>query len=111
LHVSTQLGKIQEQIEQATGRMTYLKNHEAFSTITLALDPDQPTPTPTPSPTPIAWQPNITAERAVNFLSTSARFAGDILIWGMIVGIPIGAFAWVAIRLIRRARSARQPKT
>ena len=111
LHVSTELGKIQEQIEQVTGRTTYLKNHDEFSTITLALDPEQPLPTPTPSPTPTAWQPNVTAERAVNFLGTSARFAGDILIWGMIVLIPIGAMVWVAIRLIRRVRAAKQPRT
>jgi hypothetical protein len=100
LHVSIELGRIEEQIEQVVGRQQYLENRVAFSTITVNLDPERPAVTPTP----VMWQPNVTAERAVDFLGASARLTGDVLIWGVIVGVPFALIVFGASRLIRRAR-------
>jgi hypothetical protein len=105
LHVSTELGNLQQQIEQLTGRMNYLQNRVAYSTITIALSPDRP------ALTTIVWQPGSTADRAINFLGGAGRFAGDAVIWGIIVGVPFAAIAFVVVRLVRRARHTQPTRT
>lgn len=100
LNVSAEMGRVGEQIEQVVGRMQYLDDRVALSTIAISLEPDRPTPTPTP----VAWQPGTTAEHALNFLGMSVRFAGDVLIWAAIVGIPFAGVVWGYRRLRRRLR-------
>ena len=63
LRVNQELANIEAQIEQIKGRMNYLTDRSAFSTITINLEPEfpilTPTPTSTPRPTatPIPWKP------------------------------------------------------
>jgi hypothetical protein len=102
LKVNTELGRLQEQIEQITGRMEYLKNRVAYSTIVVALNPVVPPP-------PVAmWLPGATVERAVGFLGTLARFAADVLIWIVVVIVPLGLLLWIIMRTLRRTRSQKK---
>ena len=112
LRVNQELSKITEQIEEIKGRMNYLKDRAAYSTITVHLEPQvptptpSPTPTPTPTPTPDVWLPGKTFESAANVLGGILRSAADVLIWiGVILGpflIPAIVIIWLALRLRRR---------
>ncbi len=102
LKVNTELGSLQEQIEQITGRMKYLENRVAYSTINVTLNP---VVTPPPAE---AWLPGATVERAVGFLGTAARFLVDVLIWIVVIGLPLGALIWIITRVLRRTRSQKQ---
>jgi len=106
LKVNTELGRLQEQIEQVTGRMAYLENRAAYSTINVTLSPVV-TPTPTPTPAP-GWLPGATVERAVGFWGTAARFSVDVLIWLVVVGLPLGLLIWFVTRALRRARAQKK---
>ncbi len=93
LRVNEQLSAIEEQIEQVKGRMNYLFDRSAYSTITVQLDPDlpQPTPapTPTPTPTPMPWSPTQTVREAGNTLGSILRVLTAIAIWLVIVVLPL----------------------
>ncbi|HPD42084.1 MAG TPA: DUF4349 domain-containing protein, partial [Anaerolineae bacterium] len=57
LRVNEQLAAVEAQIEQVKGRMVYLRERSAYSTITVQLDPELPSaPEVTPVPTP-TWSP------------------------------------------------------
>jgi hypothetical protein len=100
LQVNAKLAEITAEIEQVKGRMTYLKDRAAYSTLTVNLQPQRPTPTPsltptatpiptvTPTPTANVWRPDRTFKEASQTLSDMLRTAGDILIWVVVVGIP-----------------------
>src|SRR3989304_1637312 len=70
LKVNDQLSKVEEEIETVQGRMNYLSDRAAFSTITVNLEPElpeltpTPTPTTTPTPTPAPWRPSETFQDA-----------------------------------------------
>jgi hypothetical protein len=120
LQVSKQLAEIEAEIEQVKGRMAYLKDRAAFSTITLQISPQIPTPTPMPSPTPTATPtPTPTPEpwsagRTFNNATTVTSSAGqtlfqvtvDLLIWIVVVilpfVLPVTVLLWFAIWLLRR---------
>jgi hypothetical protein len=100
LKVNAQLNEVEGEIEQVQGRMNYLFDRAAYSTITLTLSPDLPlTPTPTPTPTPTAtptptptpaWNPGGTAQKAGTTLQLLSQNLADLLIW---IVILIGPFA------------------
>ena len=52
LRVNQELANIEAQIEQIKGRMNYLTDRSAYSTITINLEPEFPVLTPTPTSTP-----------------------------------------------------------
>ena len=99
LQVNQQLSDVEGQIEQVKGRMQFLKDRSAFSTIALTLNPLIPTPTPRPTPTPIAWQPGKTIEAAGDTLGSVLRGLADAAIWFGIVLVPF-AIPVVAIILL-----------
>lgn len=98
LKVNAELGRLQEQVEQITGRMEYLENRVAYSTINVALNP---VALPPPAE---AWLPGVTVERAAGFLGTAARFMADVLIWIVVVGVPLAVLVWIITRVLRRTR-------
>jgi hypothetical protein len=63
LRINQELANIESQIEQIKGRMNYLNDRSAYSTITVNFEPEfpilTPTPpsTPRPTATPIPWNP------------------------------------------------------
>ncbi len=122
LRINQQLSDIEGQIEQIKGRMNYLSNRAAFSTITVNFEPELPiltptstptiTPTTTPRPTstPIPWMPGETFTKAKQ--STTSAFQGlvNFLIW-LFVGIlpillvvilPIALVGWILWKLFGR---------
>ncbi|MGH2591881.1 MAG: DUF4349 domain-containing protein [Anaerolineae bacterium] len=88
LQVNARLTEVENEIEQIKGRMNYLKDRAAFSTIVVNLEPQRPTPTPTPTATPVAWMPEKTFNEAAGTLSTILRSIGDLVIWFGVVIAP-----------------------
>lgn len=121
LQVNKQLSEIQRQIEEIKGRMNYLKDRAAFSTITINLDPQRPTPTPTPTltptptptltPTPTPWNPGETFTEASGVLVTIVKFLVDALIWLSVLFLPFIAPLIVLAWLVNRWRKRRKGKT
>jgi hypothetical protein len=113
LRVNAQLAEIEAEIEQVKGRMAFLKDRAAFSTITLQITPkvpESPTPTPTPTPTPEPWSAGRTFNNATTVTSSAARtifqVTVDLAIWGVVVILPfilpIVALVWLGVWLVRR---------
>ena len=108
LQVNIKLSEVESEIEQIKGRMQYLKDRSAFSTIVLNLQPD------VPEPTPEAWQPGKTVESAVNSAGSLLRGLIDAVIWFGIVLLPfaIPVLAIIAIVVYfrrRRGKKAAKP--
>jgi len=113
LEVNRELAAIEGQIEQVQGRMNYLFDRAAYSTITVQINPElpsvAPTPTPTPTPTPgPPWRPSQTVQQAGSTLGSVVRALAEIAVWFVIVGLPLLAppalIAWAIGRWIKRKR-------
>ena len=106
LRVNDQLKIVEEEIAVIQGRLNYLSDRSAFSTIDLSLQPLLPTPTPSPIPTAASWQPGDTAQLAVVNLQESAQQTADFSIYYAIVCGPwlllLGFVFWIGLRLRRR---------
>lgn len=116
LKVSNQLAAIEAEIEQVKGRMAYLKDRAAFSTITLQFSPQvvvptpTPSPTPSPTPTPVVWSASNTLDKATTVTSHTAQAlfqtGVDLLIWFVVVilpfTLPFVVVFWIGLRLARR---------
>jgi hypothetical protein len=106
LRVNDQLKQVEEEIAIIQGRLNYLSDRAAFSTIDLSLQPLLPTPTPSPIPTAESWQPGNTAQVAVVSLQESAQQTADFSIYyGIVCGpwlLLVGLSVWVFWRIRRR---------
>ncbi len=101
LRINQQLSDIESQIEQIKGRMNYISDRSAFSTITVNFEPDLPILTPTPTPTiaptntprPTAtlapWKPGETFGDAKNTVTVAYRGIFNFLIWLVVVILPV----------------------
>jgi hypothetical protein len=95
LRINQELSNIESQIEQIKGRMNYLNNRSAYSTITVNFEPEfpalTPTPTPTaaPTPTPVPWNPGQTFGEAKNTVTVLYQGIAEFLIWVAVVILPI----------------------
>jgi len=121
LKVNEQLSQVEAQIEEIQGRMNYLKDRSAYSTIDVKLNPQRPTPTPsptptpTPTPTPEAWRPGETVEGATNTLTSILKGLIELGIWIVIVLgpflIPLALIIWLIVWWQRRkGRQASPPE-
>ena len=114
IELNQELSRVEEEINVIEGRMNYLVNRAAFSTIALSLNPLIPTPTPSPTatPTPIptaeSWRPGDTAQIAVVQLQEGAQDTADFFIYNGIVCGPwlllFGLLGLVGWRIGRRLR-------
>ncbi|HEX2696674.1 MAG TPA: DUF4349 domain-containing protein [Anaerolineales bacterium] len=114
LRINQQLSDVEAQIEQIKGRMNYLSNRSAFSTLTVNIEPQLPeivatptlTPTPTPTPALAPWNPGDTTGDASRTLITVYRGIVDFLIWVLIVFVPIFAppvlLVWLVVWFLRK---------
>jgi hypothetical protein len=119
LRINQQLSDIENQIEQIKGRVNYLTDRSAFSTITVNFEPEFPiltaTPTVTPAPTftprptftSTPWKPGETFTDASRTVTNTYRGLIDFLIWIVVVVIPVLApfvfIFWLIWRfLVRR---------
>jgi hypothetical protein len=101
LKINQQLSDIEGQIEEIKGRMNYLSNRSAFSTITINFEPDLPILTPTSTPTitptltpwptttPVPWKPGETFADAKRTVTSTYQGIFDFLIWLVIVILPV----------------------
>ena len=105
LAVNAQLSDIEGQIEQAQGRIAYLKQGAALSTITVALYA-QPVVSVLPQP---GWVPSATARAALNNLIVFGQSLADIAIV-VAVWLPVWLpLLLVALLLRRRLRRSTPP--
>ena len=109
LRINAQLNEITAQIEEVKGKMNYLRDRAAYSTITVHLQPQMPAPplpTPTPTPMPDVWRPDRTFGRAAGVLGSILSVIGDMAIWVIVVLgpflVPAALILWAAIRASRR---------
>lgn len=112
LRINQQLSEIEAQIEQVKGKMNYLSDRSAFSTVTITIEPDLPpipptaTPTPAPTATPVPWDPGKTWVNSTKTLTSAYQGIIEFLIWLFVVFIPIIApfvlLIWLIWWVIRR---------
>lgn len=104
LEVHQQLTMIRGQIEQARGRMRYLSQVAAMSSISLDVLPDaiaQPVVEP-------GWHPVIIAREAIRALIGALQSAATVGIWLIVYIVPIfGILALVIAALWKLARRSR----
>ena len=130
LRINEELTVVEEEIEQVEGRMNYLFDRAAYSTITVQVKPELPpmvpTPTPTPAPTPTPtptptstptptpippWSPMDTVDQAGHTLGSILRVLTEIAIWLIIVVVPLVGppvlFVWAVQRWVKRRSGQR----
>lgn len=118
LSVNAELTRIEGQLGQLKGRLQYLQQRSAYSTIAISLQEPEPEPTITPTPTatptptpPDPWRPGDTAQAALGSMRLALRALGDLLIWVvlgalpvlLVLALPVALVVW-AIRGRRRPR-------
>ncbi len=105
LRINQELSAIEDQIEQVKGRMNYLSNRAAYSTITVQLDPELP-PVAVPTPAPSGWNPGRTFEKAGGLAIQAAQFLLDVAIY-LVVWLPFVVpilIVWVVYRIVSSKR-------
>lgn len=112
LEVHREMTNIRGQIEQIEGRLRYLANQSALSTITIQLTPDilyQPISV-------AGWEPQGVAREAVQALVAALQGLANIVIWLVIfllplliiLAIPVVVVIWFIRRWWRRRKSREQ---
>jgi hypothetical protein len=114
LIINDQLSRVEADIEQVQGRMNYLFDRAAYSTITIQIEPQileptpTPTPLPTPTPTPTPWSIQPTIDQAGSTLTGLLRGLAEMGVWiGMVilpVLLPPMLLVWVVWRVSLRKR-------
>lgn len=127
LQVNARLQEVEGQMNTIKGRLQYIAEKSAYSTIAIDLVEQAGTPTitptpsvtptptatltptATPSPTPLAaYDPSKPAREAYSVLRVLLRRLSSLVIWLGVVGLPLAALAgaawWLASRGLRWAR-------
>jgi hypothetical protein len=105
LAVYGELRQVQSEIERIKGRMQFLEQSSALSTINIELIPDA-----LARPISVAgWRPQGTLRRAFDALLRTLQFLADALIWAVVYILPVfllvfGLPLLVLIWLVRRRR-------
>ena len=112
LRINQELANIEAQIEQIKGRMNFISDRSAFSTITVNFEPEfpiltaTPTTTPRPTSTPIPWKPGDTFNDAKNTVTVAYQGIANFLIWLLVVILPIllppVLILWVLWKMLNR---------
>ncbi len=112
LRINQELSNIEGQIEQIKGKMNYLNDRSAYSTITINFEPEFPvlTPTPTmtpyPTATPVPWNPGQTFNDATDTITVLYQGIINMLIWVVVVVLPIllppALIVWGLWKLLNR---------
>ncbi|MCL4266300.1 MAG: DUF4349 domain-containing protein [Anaerolineae bacterium] len=108
LAVNQELSRLEGEIEVIKGRMQYLSQSAAFSTITISLTPDIAA-----RPVQVAgWRPQGVARDAIEALISALQGLATLVIWLMILVLPIalliGVPLWLFVRFVRRRRQQRK---
>jgi hypothetical protein len=109
LRINQELAQIEAQIEEVKGRMNYLSDRSAFSTITVTISPELPEIEPLPLPEPKPWTPGETLKDATETLVKAYQGILEFAIWMLVVVLPILAppvlVVWMILKLVRRKPS------
>lgn len=105
LAVNMELSRLEGEIEVIKGRMQYLSQSAAFSTISVHLTPDemsQPIEV-------VGWRPEGVAKDAIESLLGALQGLTNFLIWLVIYVLPllliVGVPIWLFVRFVRRQRN------
>lgn len=115
LRVNQQLSELERQIEEIQGRMNYLQDRSAFSTITVTISPELPEIEPAPQPD--EWSLGQVFDDAFETLTEAYRALASLFIWLLVVVVPVvGPFAlllWGLWKLAfgRKANKPVEPKS
>jgi hypothetical protein len=113
LRINQELAQIEAQIEEVKGRMNYLSDRSAFSTITVTISPELPEIEPAPVPEPKPWTPSETLKEATETLVKAYQGIAEFGIWVIVAVLPILAppvlILWVAFKLLRRKPAEQVP--
>lgn len=105
LEVNKQLTELDGQISQAKGRLQFLSQRAAFSTITVQLQ-QIAGPAPTPTAIPVKpWQASATVNAATSALQSVLQGVANVAIWLGIVVVPLlvpVVLLWLLARSLRR---------
>jgi hypothetical protein len=111
LRINQELAQIEAQIEEVKGRMNYLSDRSAFSTITVSISPELPEIEPLPLLEPKPWTPGETLKEATETLLKAYQGIVEFAIWMVVVVLPILAppvlIVWMIFKFLRR-KPARQ---
>jgi len=104
LAVNQELSRLEGEIAVIKGRMKYLSQSAAFSTITVHLTPDEAS-----RPVEVAgWRPEGVAKDALESLIGFLQFMVEATIWFVIFLLPVlivlGIPIWLVVRFIRKRR-------
>lgn len=107
LAVNAELSRLEEQIEVLKGRMQFLEQSAAYSTINVSLTPDELS-----RPLEVAgWRPQGIARDAIEALIGALQGLAGILIWLVIFLLPlfllIAIPLWLTVRYVVRRRRRR----
>ncbi|HEY5728822.1 MAG TPA: DUF4349 domain-containing protein [Anaerolineales bacterium] len=86
LRINQELSNLDAQIEQIKGRMNYLNDRSAFSTITINFEPEYPE---VPAPKQQGWSPGLVLKDAIKVLTTAYQGIAEFVIWFGVVVLPI----------------------
>lgn len=109
LAVNAELSRLEQEIERISGRMQYLRQSARFSQVSIQVTPDA-----LARPMTIGrWQPQGTAQTAIEALIKTLQWVADVLIFvvlylvpmGLVIGLPV----YFAIRFLAR-RQKREAK-
>ncbi len=105
LEVNRTLSQLEERIEVIQGRMNYLSQSAAYSTLTINITPDALSQ-------PLAlggWEPQGTARAAIESLVVALQGLANLAIWLLLFLLPLGLLVfiplWLLVRTIRRRRA------
>jgi hypothetical protein len=106
LRINQELAQIEAQIEEVKGRMNYLSDRSAFSTITVTISPELPEIEPAPAPEPKPWTPSKTLKEATETLVKAYQGIVEFAIWLVVAVLPILVppvlVVWMLFKLLRR---------
>lgn len=107
LNVYRELTRVRGEIEVIQGRLNYLEQSAAYSSIVVTLQPDlPPTPTPTATATPTAWSLAPVAEQAGASLVGAFQGLLSLLVWAVVFALPlalvIGLPTLIVLRVAQR---------
>ncbi len=109
LAVNVELSRVEGEIEALKGRMQYLEQSSAFSSITVNVTPDE-----LAQPIQVGgWEPTGVAKQAVEALVNMLQLLANAVIWFVIfalpillvIAIPFVLLIWLIKRLRRRDRT------
>lgn len=98
LDVNRELSRLESDIEVIKGRMQYLDQSAAYSTLTVDLIPDELS-----QPIEIGgWRPEGVAKDAIEALVSALQVLANVVIWGAIFCLPLGLLVGVPLFFVGR---------